>query len=124
MRFATLLVLLPLTTAGLPGCVSAIAESRVRGALLEAGLSERNADCMAGRMVDRLSVAQLRKLEALQGERRTLAGHEVRPDTRNPGNCVPATGVGGGHPAGVGGRYPRTMLCSGVNFLFWNSGGI
>jgi hypothetical protein len=77
MRFATLLVLLPLTTAGLPGCVSAIAESRVRGALLEAGLSERNADCMAGRMVDRLSIAQLRKLEALQGERRTLADYLV-----------------------------------------------
>lgn len=61
----------------LVGCISAIAENRVRGALLEAGLSERHADCMAGRMVDRLSIGQLRKLEALRGERRTLAGYLV-----------------------------------------------
>lgn len=54
------------------GCVQTIAESRVRSALVEAGLSARNADCMAGRMVDRLTLAQLRKLEALkarEGER-------------------------------------------------------
>jgi cAMP phosphodiesterase len=66
-----------LATAALSGCVSAIAESRVRGALVEAGLSDRHADCMAGRMVDRLSIGQLRKLEALRGERRTLADYLV-----------------------------------------------
>lgn len=67
-----------LAALALSGCLSAIAEPRVRGALIEAGLSERNADCMAGRMVDRLSIGQLRKLEALealQGERRTLSDY-------------------------------------------------
>jgi hypothetical protein len=53
------------------GC-SQIAESRVRAALIDAGLSGKDADCMAGRMVDRLSIAQLRKLEALEGEKRSL----------------------------------------------------
>jgi hypothetical protein len=52
----------------LAACVETIAESRVREALLEAGLSERNADCMAARMVDRLTITQLRKLEALKDE--------------------------------------------------------
>jgi hypothetical protein len=57
------------------GCAQTIAEHRVRSALLDAGLSERNADCMAQRMVDRLTVAQLRKLEALRGEKRSLADY-------------------------------------------------
>ena len=47
------------------GCVQKIAESRVRSALLDAGLSERNASCMAGRMVDRLSLLQLRRIGRL-----------------------------------------------------------
>jgi uncharacterized protein with von Willebrand factor type A (vWA) domain len=54
------------------GCVQAITESRVESALLDAGLSKRNASCMAERMVDRLTISQLRKLERLQarpGER-------------------------------------------------------
>lgn len=55
------------------GCVQKIAESRVRSALIDAGLSERNSDCMAHRMVDRLTISQLRKLEALRGEKRSLA---------------------------------------------------
>ena len=59
------------------GCVQKIAESRVRSALLDAGLSERNADCMAGRMVDRLSIAQLRKLERLSGDKRSLTDYVV-----------------------------------------------
>ncbi|GGC22048.1 hypothetical protein GCM10011371_07090 [Novosphingobium marinum] len=60
------------------GCVQKIAESRVRSALVDAGLSDRNADCMAGRVVDRISIGQLRKLEALEtfvGERRPLADY-------------------------------------------------
>ena len=52
----------------LAACVETIAESRVRDALRDAGLSERNAQCMATRMVDRLTIAQLRKLEALKSE--------------------------------------------------------
>ena len=59
------------------GCVQKIAESRVRSALLDAGLSPRNADCMAHRMVDRLSIDQLRKLEALRGKKRSLAEYVV-----------------------------------------------
>ena len=59
------------------GCVQKIAESRVRSALLDAGLSQRNAQCMAGRMVDRLSIAQLRKLERLSGEKRSLTDYVV-----------------------------------------------
>ena len=55
------------------GCVSKIAYPRVKSALLDAGLSERNAACMADRMTDRLSIGQLRKLEALRGQKRSLA---------------------------------------------------
>jgi hypothetical protein len=40
-------------------------ESRVRSALMDAGLSRPVADCMAGRMVDRLSMQQLRRLSML-----------------------------------------------------------
>jgi hypothetical protein len=41
-------------------------ESRVRTALLNAGLNKPVASCMAGRMVDRLSLWQLNKLRGLQ----------------------------------------------------------
>jgi hypothetical protein len=61
----------------LAGCAERIAESRVRSALLDAGLSERNADCMAGRMVERLTVSQLRKLEALRGEKRSIGDYVI-----------------------------------------------
>jgi len=61
----------------LTGCVSVIAESRVESALVKAGLSERNADCMAERMVDRLTIAQLRKLEKLRGKE----GEPMKPRT-------------------------------------------
>ena len=37
-------------------------ENRVKAALLEAGLSEAVSTCMAERMTDRLSIAQLQKL--------------------------------------------------------------
>lgn len=67
---AVLAVLPALLLAG--GCVEKIAEHRVRTALVEAGLSERNSDCMAHRMVDRLTIGQLRKLEALRGEKRSM----------------------------------------------------
>jgi len=55
------------------GCVSKLAEGRVRSALVEAGLSAGNADCMAERMTDRLTLGQLRKLEALRGTKRSLS---------------------------------------------------
>jgi hypothetical protein len=66
-----------LSVAVLPGCVEKIAESRVRTALSEAGLSNENADCMAGRMVDRLTIPQLKKLEALKARK----GERERPVT-------------------------------------------
>ena len=73
MRVLALLLAL----AALSGCVEKIAESRVRTALVEAGLSQRNADCMAGRMVDRLTIGQLRKLEELKAK----PGEPERPVT-------------------------------------------
>ena len=72
---------LPLTLAilalAIAGCVQTIAESRVHAALVDAGLSERNASCMADRMVDRLTIDQLKKLEAL----RARPGERERPVT-------------------------------------------
>ncbi|MEO0033488.1 MAG: hypothetical protein RIS94_3246 [Pseudomonadota bacterium] len=59
----------------LGGCVSKLAEGRVRSALLASGLSDANAACMAERMTDRLSIGQLRKLQALQGPKRSLADY-------------------------------------------------
>ncbi|TCD04902.1 hypothetical protein EYB45_05010 [Erythrobacteraceae bacterium CFH 75059] len=60
----------PVVLAGavllLGGCAQTIAENRVRAALVDAGVAERNADCMAQRMVDRLTIQQLRRLEALR----------------------------------------------------------
>ena len=41
-------------------------ETRVRTALTDAGLSQPVASCMAGRMVDRLSLLQLNKLSGLK----------------------------------------------------------
>jgi hypothetical protein len=48
----------------LAGC--ATPESRVRTALVDAGLSKPVASCMAGRMVDKLSLWQLNKLNGLK----------------------------------------------------------
>ena len=73
------------------GCVQKIAESRVRNALLDAGLSERNADCMAHRMVDRLTIGQLRKLEALKGEKRSLADYVIAVRRVNDTEAVTVT---------------------------------
>ncbi len=58
MRFVCLLCLLALSACATP-------ESRVRTALLDAGLSRPVATCMAQRMIDRLSIAQLRRLSSL-----------------------------------------------------------
>ena len=74
MRRARLLlqVAIVLTSAA---CGETIAQSRVQTALLDAGLAAANADCMAERMVDRLSIAQLRKLQKLRGEKRSLGDY-------------------------------------------------
>ena len=58
------------------GCVEqTIAQSRVKSALLHAGLSEATSQCMAHRMVDQLTIKQLRKLETLQGPKRSTADY-------------------------------------------------
>lgn len=55
-------------TLALFATVSACAgpETRVRRALVDAGISERVASCMAERMTDRLSLGQLRRLGQLR----------------------------------------------------------
>jgi hypothetical protein len=55
------LILLPLLT--LAGC--ATPEIRLRTGLMDAGLSERMAGCMADRMINELSIVQLRRLQSL-----------------------------------------------------------
>jgi hypothetical protein len=57
------LALVIAATALLSGC--ATPETRIRTALIDAGLSKPVAGCMAGRMVDRLSLLQLNKLRGL-----------------------------------------------------------
>ena len=60
----------------------AVPEARLRAGLVNAGLSEPMAACMAERMVDRLSLAQLRRIGDLPyaREERTVTGflHRVR----------------------------------------------
>lgn len=56
----------------LSGCVSKLAYGQVKSALTDAGLSDANAACMASRMTDRLSIAQLNKLKKLKGSNRSL----------------------------------------------------
>lgn len=59
---------MPRTLFAIPAALALTAcatpESRVKTALLEAGLSESVSACMADRMTDRLSLAQLQKLAA------------------------------------------------------------
>lgn len=60
----------------LAACAPAkLAEGRLRSALVDAGLSRGDAACMAHRMTDRLSLAQVRKLEVLRTPKRTLSDY-------------------------------------------------
>jgi len=63
------------TSLALTAC--ATPETRVRTALIDAGLSKPIATCMADRMVDRLSLIQLNKLSGLK----KLRGHDMRTVT-------------------------------------------
>lgn len=58
---AWVLLLVPFAVAG---CASP--ETRLRNGLVDAGLPEGLAGCMADRMVDRLSLIQLRRLADLE----------------------------------------------------------
>ncbi|MFC0590603.1 hypothetical protein ACFFF7_14420 [Novosphingobium aquiterrae] len=51
---------------------SKLAYGQVKSAMIDAGLSEPNAACMATRMTDRLSLGQLQKLKRLKGEKKSL----------------------------------------------------
>jgi hypothetical protein len=65
-----LLSILPLLA--LSAC--ATPETRVRTALIDAGLPRPVASCMAQRMVDRLSIGQLQKLSRLSGLSKSQIG--------------------------------------------------
>ncbi|UZW55400.1 hypothetical protein NUH86_00935 [Sphingobium sp. JS3065] len=58
----------------LASCATVSPESRVRAGLVDAGLSPFMAGCMAERMVDRLSVPQLRRLQSLASLRKSHMG--------------------------------------------------
>ncbi|MDX3886370.1 MULTISPECIES: hypothetical protein [Sphingomonadales] len=49
----------------LAGCASTSPEARVRASLIDAGIAPPIAGCMAERMVDRLSITQLKRLQSL-----------------------------------------------------------
>lgn len=73
MRKAATVIAIALTVAA---CAPAkLAYGKVRSALVDAGLSDSNASCMAERMTDRLSIGQLQRLQALQGAKRGLADY-------------------------------------------------
>ncbi|OBX20428.1 hypothetical protein A9995_01545 [Erythrobacter sp. QSSC1-22B] len=72
----TLLIIVVIALVGLAlwgyfGGVEEVTERRVETALVEAGVPQEQAGCMAARMTERLTLNQLRKLERLgaqQGE--------------------------------------------------------
>lgn len=71
MRLAGLILL-----GGLAACSpSKLAYGQVKSAMIDAGLSEPNAACMASRMTDRLSLVQLNKLKQLRGEKQSLSDY-------------------------------------------------
>ena len=69
------IALIGVTSLALSAC--APPETRVRTALMDAGLSQPIAACMADRMVDRLSLIQLNKLNGLK----KLRGQDMRKVT-------------------------------------------
>jgi hypothetical protein len=73
----TRLLLLACTgSLALAACApSKLAYGSVKSAMIDAGLSEANAACMASRMTDRLSLVQLNKLKQLKGEKRSLSDY-------------------------------------------------
>lgn len=73
MRTVAIVIALALTLAACSP--SKLAYGKVRSALVDAGLSDSDAVCMAERMTDRLSLGQLKRLQALQGAKRGLADY-------------------------------------------------
>jgi hypothetical protein len=62
-----LLRLAPLAALALAACSTVSPEARVRSKLIEAGIRPPVAGCMAERMVDKLSLVQLKRLQSLGG---------------------------------------------------------
>ena len=62
MRLVPLLLVCVLPLAG---CASVSPEAKVRAKLIDAGISPPIAGCMAERLVDRLSISQLKRLQSL-----------------------------------------------------------
>lgn len=54
---------------------SKLAYGQVKSAMIDAGLYEPNAACMATRMTDRLSLVQINKLKQLRGDKQSLADY-------------------------------------------------
>lgn len=54
----------------LAGCVETVKEVSVKSALVDNGISAPVADCMAHQMAKKLTIAQLRRLQALGGDKR------------------------------------------------------
>ncbi|QOV92736.1 MULTISPECIES: hypothetical protein [unclassified Novosphingobium] len=73
MRKAAAVIATALTLAACSP--SKLAYGKVRSALVDAGLSDSNASCMAERMTDRLSIGQLQRLQSLQAPKRGLADY-------------------------------------------------
>ncbi len=71
-----LLVLILLAgVAVFAGLADPLIAGRIEASLVEAGVGEKRAECMAGRMVDRLNVVQLWKL------RQGMAAQEGEPES-------------------------------------------
>lgn len=67
LLFALIALLLLAGAALYTGVADPVVKWRVESSLVEAGMSEKQAECMAGRMVDRLTIGQLWNLrQAMQ----------------------------------------------------------
>jgi hypothetical protein len=75
-------IAIPFVLATLCLTACAVPEARLRAGLVDAGLSRPLAACMAERMVDRLSLAQLRRISDLPRAREAVSTgdflHRVR----------------------------------------------
>jgi hypothetical protein len=69
------MIVLPMALIATGGCVQQIKASRVKSALIDGGLSEQLSECMANRMASKLSIGQLRKLQALSGPKRGISDY-------------------------------------------------
>lgn len=67
------------------------AEYRVRTAFAEAGMNEKAAACMGHRLVKRLSLWQLHKMEAFQEEKHTIGGLVRAARKVNDGKVISVT---------------------------------